>query len=358
MATIYKRKTKDGKKILGWKAVVRIQGHPTVCKICDRQKEAEDWAKDIELQIKEGKFNFGRGKQKYTFEDLLTRYISSGALEHHKSATDTLRHLEYWKTRFASYALVHLTPEFIAKERQHLISTPTEIGTPRSPSTVNRYIAALSSVLTYACRELRWIDDNPCFNLTKLKEPPCRRRILSIEEMNRLLSDSQESRSLYLYSIILLALTTGMRRGEILGLQWVDIDLQRGVAHLHDTKNSAPRSVPLVDLVIDELKSLYEKRNPSKDHVFASQTAFGNIDIKKAWNEALKRADIKDLRFHDLRHTYATFAAQQGASNMELATARGHKTLQMLQRYTHMQAEMTRKYSVGITQIFESRGTK
>lgn len=143
-----------------------------------------------------------------------------------------------------------------------------------------------------------------------------------------------------------------MRRGEILGLKWADIDLQKGVAHLRDTKNSAPRSVPLVDLVIDELKALYEKRNPSKDHVFASQTAFGNLDIKKSWNEALKRSDIKDLRFHDLRHTYATFAAQQGASNMELATAMGHKTLQMLQRYTHMQAEATRKFSIGITNLF------
>lgn len=207
MATIYKRKTKDGKKVLGWKAVVRIQGYPTVCKICERQKEAEDWAKETELQIKEGRYNFGRRKQKSTFDDLLNRYASSGALEHHKSAGDTLRHLDYWKSRFAPYALVHLTPELIAKERQLLLTTSTSEGKNRSPSTVNRYMAALSSLLTYASRELRWIDDNPCFNLTKLKEPAGRTRILSTDEMNRLLIESQRSRSPYLYSIILLALT-------------------------------------------------------------------------------------------------------------------------------------------------------
>jgi|ERR1700722_20693209 len=154
MATITKRKNKKGKVLPGWKAIIRIQGHPTVCKICDRKEEAEDWAKDIELQIKNGTFNFCRFKQKHTFEDLITRYNSSGALEHHKAAEDTSRHLEYWKARLKSYAVIHLTPELIAKERQLLIETPTTKGHVRSPSTVNRYIAALSSVLTYACREL------------------------------------------------------------------------------------------------------------------------------------------------------------------------------------------------------------
>lgn len=351
MATIYKRKSKDGKRILGWKAVVRIQGHPTVCKICDRQKEAEDWAKDIELQIKEGSFNFSRFKQKHTFDDLITRYMGSGALEHHKAAEDTLRHLEYWKARFKSYAVMHLTPELLAKERQLLVETPTAKGRARSPSTVNRYIAALSSVLTYACRELRWIDDNPCFNLIKLKEPVGRNRMLSTEEISSLLTASQASRSPYLFPIVLIALTTGMRQGEILGLKWIDIDFEKKIAHLHDTKNSASRSTPLVDSVIDELKRLHNRRDLAKAYVFASLTAFGQLDIKKSWQEALKRAKIDNLRFHDLRHVFCTLVAKQGASNIELATAMGHKTLQMLKRYTHLEAETTRKYSVGITQM-------
>ncbi len=356
MATIYQGKSKDGKRILGWKAVIRIEGHPTLCKISERKKVVEDWAKETEIEIKEGTYNFDRSKRKQTFEQLLTRYTSSGALEHHKAAEDTLRHLEYWKERFASYALVHLTPEFIAKERQLLVTTPTDKGKVRSPSTVNRYMAALSAVLTYACRELRWIDDNPCFSLVKLKEPAGRNRVLSEAEIGRLLAASQKSRSPYLYTIILLALTTGMRQGEILGLKWNDVDLERGIAHLRDTKNSHPRSVPLADLGVSALKKLYEKRQPTKEYVFASRTAFGAIDIKKAWQEALKRADIHNLRFHDLRHTYATFIANKGASQLEIATALGHRTLQMVQRYTHMQAEVTRKYSENMTQILSPQG--
>jgi len=121
MATIYKRTSKDGKRVLGWKAVIRIKGYPTVCEICDRKQEALDWAQDTENKIKAGKFQFGRQKN-LSFQDLVSRYIMSGALEHQKSSKDTLRYLEYWKTRFKSYALVHLTPEFIAKERQLLIS--------------------------------------------------------------------------------------------------------------------------------------------------------------------------------------------------------------------------------------------
>jgi integrase len=97
------------------------------------------------------------------------------------------------------------------------------------------------------------------------------------------------------------------------------------------------------------LKRLHEAKDPHKQLVFASKTAFGEIDIKKPWQTALARAEITNLRFHDIRHSFATLAARQGASNLELATAMGHRTLQMLQRYTHLEADSVRKYSEGIT---------
>lgn len=95
-------------------------------------------------------------------------------------------------------------------------------------------------------------------------------------------------------------------------------------------------------------------RNKSKPYVFASKTAFGKLDVKKAWQEAIARADIKNLRFHDLRHHFATEIAKNGASTVEIKIALGHKTLQMVERYTHLQAEATRKYSDEIAkQIME-----
>lgn len=344
MASIYKRK--DGK---GWRAVIRMKGHPTICDHWDRKQEAEDWAQGVERQIKMGQFKFERVNTHRTFADLIDRYISDGALEHLRAQKDAIRHMNYWKERLSGYALVHLTPELLSKERQLLIETPMLNEKKRSSATVNRYIAALSSCLTYACRRLRWIDENPCFNLIKLKESRGRDRILSEDEASRLIISCKESRNPYLFCIVLLAITTGMRQGEILQLKWDQIDFKNQLAHLKETKNGRPRSVPLVDEVVEELKRLHEAKNPHKQVIFASKTAFGEIDIKKPWQEALKRAELTNLRFHDIRHSFATLAARQGASNLELATAMGHRTLQMLQRYTHLEADLVRKYSEGIT---------
>lgn len=102
--------------------------------------------------------------------------------------------------------------------------------------------------------------------------------------------------------------------------------------------------------VITELKRLYELRHPLKSLVFASKIAFGRVDIKKVWQAALRVAGIENCRAHDMRHTFATLAAAQGASNMELATVMGHRTLQMLQRYTHLDAQVTKKFSQGISE--------
>jgi integrase len=93
-----------------------------------------------------------------------------------------------------------------------------------------------------------------------------------------------------------------------------------------------------------------KKRNLTKPLVFASKTAFGKVDLKKSWQEALKRAQIEDCRAHDMRHTFCTLAARQGASNLELATAMGHRTLGMLQRYTHLDVQVTKKFSKNISE--------
>jgi integrase len=347
MASIYKRKNKDG--TFCWRAVVRIKGYPSVCNHFDRKQEADDWASIIESQIKIGKFSFDQHKQQHTFTQLHERYISDGALQHIRSSEDVTHHLNYWKTRMGNFALIHLTPELIGNERKLLADTPTNKNLKRSSATVNRYISSLSALFSYAIR-LRWIDENPCFNLIKLKENPGRDRILSEEEIARLLKACRESKSPYLYCIILMSLTTGARQGEILGLEWRHVDFDNNLANLKETKNGRPRSISLADPVIEELTTLYQLRNTAKPLVFASKTVFGRIDIKKAWKEALKRAQIEDCRLHDLRHTFCMLAASQGASNLELATAMGHRTLGMLQRYTHLDVQITKKFSKHISE--------
>ncbi len=194
MASIFKRKLKDGKGFT-WRAVVRLKGHPVVCECFERKQEAEDWGQDTERRIKLGQFKFDQHNCQRTFSELLERFLRDGALEHHRSKADTMRHLTYWKECFGGYGLVHITADFVGKERQLLADTPTSKGKKRSASTVNRYIASLSSILTYASKQLGWVSENPCLSLTKLKENPGRDRVLSQEEMQRLLTACRESRS-------------------------------------------------------------------------------------------------------------------------------------------------------------------
>lgn len=347
MASIQKRKNKNGTS--HWRAVVRIKGYPTVCNHFDRKQEAEDWSAGIEREIKQGQFNFDQHKHRHTFTQLFERYLRDGALEHIRSSEDVIHHLNYWKGQIGVYALVHLTPDLIGKERQSLAETPLAKGTKRSSATVNRYVSSLSAMLSYGVR-LRWIDENPCFSLTKLKENAGRDRVLSEDEISRLLATCRQSKSLYLYCVVLMSLTTGARQGEILGLEWRHVDFDNKLAYLKETKNGRPRSISLSDAVLQELQALYQIRNPAKPLVFASKTAFGRIDLKKAWKEALKRAQIEDCRGHDMRHTFCTLAARQGASNLELATAMGHRTLGMLQRYTHLDVQVTKKFSKNISE--------
>lgn len=347
MASIQKRKNKNGTS--HWRAIVRIKGYPTVCNHFDRKQEAEDWAADVERQIKQGKFNFDQHKHQHTFVQLFDRYISDGCMQHIRSADDMTHHLTYWKSRLGDYGLIYLTPELIGKERQILANMPTPKGKKRNSATVNRYLSSLSTLLSYAVR-LRWIEENPCFRLIKLKESPGRDRVLTDNEITSLLSACRQSKSTYLYCFVLISLTTGARQSEILDLEWRHVDLENKVAHLKETKNGYPRSISLADAVVVELAQLYEKRNPTKPLVFASKTAFGKVDLKKAWQEALKRAKIANCRAHDMRHTFCTLAARQGASNLELATATGHRTLSMLQRYTHLDAQVTKKFSKNISE--------
>src|SRR3989304_6132032 len=275
MASIFKLKNNDGTTV--WRPVVRIKGYPAVCNHFERKQEADDWAHDVERKIKLGQFKLDQHKQQHTFTELIDRYISDGALQHHRSAEDTLCHLTYWKERLGAYALIHLTPDLIGKERQLFLDTPSAKGKKRSSATANRYISSLSSSLSYATRQLRWINENPCISLKKLKENPGRDGILTEEEIVSLLEACRQSRSPYLFCIVLISLTTGARQGEILTLEWKHIDFENKLAFLTETKNGRPRGLSLADPVIKELQKLHNSRNTLNPLVLASKAAFGRL---------------------------------------------------------------------------------
>lgn len=341
MVSIFKRNSKTGKGHT-WRAVIRKKGHPPICETFNRRHEAEDWGREIEHQVKIGQYKFGRQGIKQTVDHLLERYDTDGVLDHHKSKRDTVRHLAYFQGRLGQYTLAYLTPELLLDERKRLSELLDEKGRKRSASTVNRYMASLSGMLTYACRHLRWMNENPCSNLIKLKENPHFRRILTDDEAVTLLTTCKESAHPYLYCIVLIAITTGMRQGEILSLTWNDVDFDKKILLIKTSKNGRSRRIAIMDSVLKILESLYQVRDPLKTLVFASKTACGRIDIKKAWHKALKSAEINDFVFHGLRHHYASRGGQMGASSQQLQSQLGHSSSQMTDHYTHLEAESTR----------------
>ena len=347
MATIQKRKKKNGGP--SYRVMIRkSDGFPAESKTFPNSQEAKDWAIQEEARRRQGIYFPDQALRKHTLANLIDRYIIIVLPTKPKSARDTQRHLVWWKEQLGNYSVAAITPDLIAQCRQTLANGFTSSGKQRSPATVNRYLAALSSILTYAVRECGWIQSNPCLRVTKFKESPGRDRIASLEECIRIIEACKQSKSEHLLPIVLIAITTGMRQGEITGLTWDCVDLERGLINLKDTKNGRARTVSLVGEPLEILRERFVNRKIHSSYVFPSKKRFGQISIRKAWETALERAGIEGLRFHDLRHTFATYAAEAGASNLELAAAMGHQTLQMLQRYTHMNAKITHRLSTAV----------
>lgn len=147
MASIYKRK--DGK---GWRAVVRIKNHPTVCDHFDRKEVAEDWARDIERKIKLGQYSPDKAKEK-TVADLIDLYIINVVIDHHKAAKDSVRQLNYFRDTLGKYALAYITPELLLKERRKLSEIPIRHNTKLNPATINRYFFHAKRSLSFCLQK-------------------------------------------------------------------------------------------------------------------------------------------------------------------------------------------------------------
>jgi integrase len=348
MATIRERTDSTGRK--RYRAMVRLKGFQDEYATFDRKTDARRWAQKTEAAMKEGRHFKSVLSKTRTLGNMVDRYLQDiiPTKEVNSQRTQTTQ-LLWWKERLGNLALADVTPAIIGEARDELARGITRSGTPRSPSTVTRYMAPLSHCFTIAMKEWGWIDDTPMRKVTKPKEPKGRMRFLSDDERDRLLHACQESGNLYLHTIVVLAIVSGMRRSEIMNLTWDKIDLKRSVVTLQpeDTKNNEARAVPLSQHVLQMLKGLEKVRRIDTNLAFPAPADIERtpkpIDIQSAWKGALRRADIKDFRFHDLRHTAASYLAMNGATLAEIAEVLGHKTLQMVKRYSHLTEAHTSK---------------
>jgi integrase len=187
---------------------------------------------------------------------------------------DQIRQLRWWIAHLGHFLLADITPSLIAEYRDKL-------RRDRANSTVNRYLAALSHAYTVAVREWQWCEDNPVRKISKLREPRGRLRFLSEEEFRRLRATCLESRNPYLHNVVVLAVSTGARKMELLGLRWPDVDLKRSTLTFHETKNGETRSVPLTGYALDILERHAKSRRFNTDlalqHHFSASTKFAHV---------------------------------------------------------------------------------
>jgi len=334
MANIESRRTLDGS--VSYRAKVRLSGHPPASATFNRLTDAKRWVQDTESAIRAGRYFTVAEAKRHTVGDLVDRYIAEVLPHKPKNASNTKQQLLWWKSKLGSSTLANAGAPTIVRCRNELLAMKTRRGTVMSPSTVVRYMAALSHAFTVAVKDWGWIDDSPMRKVTKPRQARGRERFLSDDERQRLLAVCKTSSSQFLYAVVIVAISTGMRSGEIMTLRWSQIDLARGQILLNDTKNGTSRAVPLAGHALALMQEIAKVRRLDTTLVFFGRDPKKPVGLKKPWTTAVNKAELADFRFHDLRHSAASYLAMNGASTIEIAAVLGHKTLQMVKRYSHL----------------------
>lgn len=335
MATVEKRSGRDGRTT--YRARVRVFGHPERTKTFKRKTDAKTWAEHTQADLGRGRYVPTTEAMRRTVAQLIDRYLDETLpfKPRNRDAKGTRRYLLWWKNQIGDYALANVSAAVINEHKLRLARDTTSRGNQRIASSVNHYLACLGACFKTAMREYGWLEASPMPNVTKLEEPKGRVRFLSDDERTRLLDACRKTPDLY--AIVLLALSTGARRGEILGLRWRDVDLKRDVIILYDTKNRDRRVLPLSGPALELMQGRSRVRQLTTDRVFPnSMRPKAEYNIRRCWPEALKAAGIDDFRFHDLRHSAASYLAMNGATLAEIAEILGHRTLVMVKRYAHL----------------------
>jgi len=306
-----------------YRVFIRKQGCKTLSKTFPTKKLAKEFALRMESDV--SAMLSMRGKSSTTlFKNLVAEYLHKeyrGARPKEQG-----RKLGYWTQILGEKLIIDITKNDIYDGLQQLPNDLTN-------ATINRYKAAISVVFSYACKALD-LPENPVRKIPSLPENNERTRFLSEAERTRLFGCCRASKWDKLYLIVLLAITTGARKGELTKLRWNDIDFDRRTAYVATTKNGQPKVLPLTDSVIRELQ-LFD--NKDSGLIFASKVKEDTpYCFTKPWKKALKDAEIKDFRFHDLRHSCASYLAQSGASLLEIADVLGHKQISVTKRYAHL----------------------
>ncbi len=351
MATITKRLTAEGKPY--YTAQIRLKGYPAQTATFPRITDAKKWVVVTEAAIKEGRHFKTSEAKKHTLGETIERYIVDIAPTKFKPNELRIRLpiLEWWNAQIGYCTLSDLSVKDFAACRDTLVNQSGTRGVPLAAATIKRYFLAITHVLKICQLEWHWLEQNPLKEgLIELPKPPRGIvRFLDDDELARLTISCKNSPNKLLYPAFILSVSTGMRQAETMNLYWREpsapplntawgvVNLMESCIILHQTKNGNFRRVPLKGVALGELQKLAKIPRIDTQLVFPSSThPHKPVELKKAWTTALLKAEVVNFRWHDLRHTAASYLAQDGATLIDIAAILGHSTLQMVQRYAHL----------------------
>lgn len=318
-----------------WQARVRRDGYPIRSQTFPTRADAEVWARQQEAEMDRGVYIDRTEAEKNTLANILKRYAREVSPTKRGKDLEIARIAALCEEKFTHTKMAALSTSQFAEWRDKRLQCV-------SGSTVNRELNIMSAAINRARKEWGVHCDNPIALLSRPKENKARERRLVDDEEQRLLSaldcPPREKgkitgpQNVWIKPIVLIALETAMRRGELLGLTWEHVDLRRRVAHLPLTKNGEARDVPLSTAAVEILKALPRAIDGRVFPISADA-------LKKAFTRACERAEIQDLHFHDLRHEATSRLALKVPNVILLSRITGHKDLKMLNRYYHVTAE-------------------
>lgn len=311
MASIQKRTNPKG---TSYRVFIRKRGAKTITKVLATKKLAVEFALKAESDMQMQQYYGGRSNR-LLFSELVESYMLNG----YKGSRpkEQASKLNFWVNVFNSKYVLEISTTDI---RRGLDSLPSGLAN----ATINRYKAVVSVVLGYACNHFD-LPANPAKGITSLPENNARVRFLSNDERSCLFEACRASKWNKPYLLVLVAITTGTRRGELLSLRWNSLDIDKQTAYVLTSKNGEPKVLPLTQSVIKELQKF--NLNDSS-LIFASEIKPDKpYFFFKQWNRVREEAELVDFRFHDLRHTTASYLAQNGATLLEIAGVLGHKQI-------------------------------
>lgn len=320
-----------------WQAKIRRRGWPPKSKTFRTKAEAETWARQLESEMDRGIFVSASDAERTTLGDLIGRFVKEFAPHHYRKREDEKEawrfQCERLKEELGAYSLAALDQKLVAKYRDDRLAGKGN-RKPVGDSTVRKEIFMLSKLLGFAETEcgINLPRGNPVEKIRKPAEGRSRDRRLTGEQLKKLEAECQRSRNHHLWPALQVSLETAMRQGELLALRWENFDKKRHLVFLPETKNGEARSVPLTKKATSVLDALPR-------HLSGVVFPVERMTLYHAFGAAAKRAKIENFTWHDLRHEALSRLAERGDLNvLELAAVSGHKTLQMLKRYTHLHA--------------------